>query len=224
MMHHELRHLVLVSALAIGLSGQDARADNPTAHNYTSGVYFGDYKPIEPKSLNEVPEPIRRKLRSHLLERLGERYLSRLTFAGGQLVDRDELYRVDPGAKNYKWPLFAYALFFRISVPEKGIEAYYAGIRLDQNGNVMQEIELPPVRRLPLKQDFLALTQAYAIAAKHNYNRNRLRPEIAYNRHIESIMYRLSEMISGDPATDRVIEIDAHSGRVISITKAHWNH
>lgn len=200
-----------------------AQTKQPTVANGPVSVYFGDYKPVEPKSLDEIPDQIRRKLQAHLIDRLGEKYVARLTFVGGQIVDHDELYRVDPAA-NYQWTVFAYSLIFRMSAPEKGITAYYARIELDKNGDVIQDIELPPVRRLPLKQDVIPLSHAYASASQHKFDRNKLRPEIAYNRDIESIVYQLSEVIGLQPQTDRVIEIDAHSGRVLHIRKAHWSH
>jgi hypothetical protein len=211
---------ILVAGAAHAVSSQ---ARQPTVANGPASVYFGDYKPTEPKSLDEIPDQIRRKLQAHLIERLGEKYFARLAFAYGQVVDDDELKRVDPGA-NYQWKVFAYSLAFRISAPEKGITAHFARIELDKNGDVIQDIELPPVRRLPLKQDFIPLSQAYATASQHKFDRNKLRPEIAYDRDIESIVYHLSEVIGLQPQTDRIIEIDAHSGRILRIRKAHWSH
>jgi hypothetical protein len=200
-----------------------AKAKQPTVANAPASVLFSDYEPVEPNSLDELPREIRRKLQAHLIERLGEKYFARLTFAYGQIVDHDELKRVDPKA-NYQWKVFAYSLTFRISAPEKGITAYFSRIELDKNGDVIEDIELPPVRRLPLKQDFIPLSQAYMRASRHKFDRNKLRPEIAYNREIESIVYQLSEVIGLQPQTDRVIEIDAHSGRVLGVRNAHWSH
>jgi len=200
-----------------------APAKQPTVANWPASVFFGDYKPVEPKTLDEIPGQIRRKLHAHLIDRLGEKYVARLRFAGGQIVDHDELYRVDPSA-NYQWKVFAYSLIFRISAPEKGITAYYARIELDKNGDVIRDIELPPVRRLPIKQNFIPLSQAYASASKHKFDRNSTRPEIVYDRDIESIVFQLNEVIGREPQIDRIIEIDAHSGRVLRIRKAHWSH
>ncbi len=167
--------------------------------------------------LYDIPKAIREQLRAHLVDRLGDAYFTKLSFAFAQTVDFDRLYKEEPGARDYKWTVFAYRLVFRIAAPEKGITAYFAAIELDKNGAVIKEIELPPVRRAPHKANFIPLTQAYAIAAKNGFATGSAWAELVYDPKIESVIYRLSERMNNG---DRTIEVDAHNGDVVRIQEA----
>jgi hypothetical protein len=222
--------LSFIAAVAIVLAAAWTSAAGPAKPQQTSvesGVSIvstGDYKPIEPQSLDEIPQDVRERLQTHLLDRLGKDYLASLTFAGGQIVDFDRLYVEEPNAKNYKWTVFAYRLLFRLAAPDKGITEYVAAIELDKNGGVIKEIELPPVRRSPLKANFISLTKAYATAAAHRFDVQQTSAELIYDRVTESIAYRLRQTVAyrSPTGTDRVIEIDAHSGRVLRVFESSW--
>ena len=79
---------------------------------YPGWTYFGLYKPPNPQSLADIPESIRLELIAHLQKRLGESFYRRLEFAGGQVVDIDDLRRIDPSSMNYRWEVPAYDLHF----------------------------------------------------------------------------------------------------------------
>lgn len=216
-----------MTALAVTAASTASPARRGHQTSVSTGISLvstGDYKPIEPKTLDEIPKKIRERLRAHLLERLGESYLAKLSFAGGQIVDFDDLYREEPNAKNYQWTVFAYRLVFRITAPEKGIAEYCAAIELDKAGAVIREIELPPVRRSPVKANFIPLAQAYALAARNGFNVDETSADITYDPKIESLVYRLRQTVEYRPpsGTDRVIEVNAHTGRVVSIHDSTW--
>jgi hypothetical protein len=78
-------------------------------------------------------------------------------------------------------------------MPEKGISEYLSGIWLDQNGDVIQEISLPPIRRFTLKQEFISLRQAYDTAANSGFNVRRTTAELRYDGNIQSIVYHLQQ-------------------------------
>lgn len=107
---------------------------------------------------------------------------------------------------------------------DKGITEYVAAIELDKNSNVIKEIELPPVRRSPLKADFIPLSQAYETASAHHFDVEKTSAELLYDQVTESIAYRLRQTIAYQPptGTDRVIEIDAHSGRILRTRESRW--
>ncbi len=185
-------------------------------------TYFGNYKPREPKSLNELPEKIRGKVENHLKARLGDAFYSKLQLSGGQIVDFDELYRVEPDAKNYKWKIFAYSLSFLLAEPKKGIKAYHARILLDPEGNILQEIDLPEIAQYPEKANIISLAEAKKVAAKNKFHLNRSNAGIAYDNERGSLVWTLEYKLKGDNYVwvDRIIRIDAHSGEVLSIGDA----
>ena len=183
---------------------------------------FGKYNPREPKSLSALPDKIRVKVENHLKARLGDMFYSKLQLSGGQIVDFDELYRVEPGAKNYKWNIFTYSLNFLLAEPKKGIKAYHARILLDSEGNVLQEIDLPQTAKNPEKANIISLAEARKIAAKHKFPPNRADAKISYDSERDSLVWTLGYRLKGDKYVwvDRIIRIDAHSGEVISLGDA----
>jgi len=180
-----------------------------------SSVSFGNYSPKEPTTLEELPIEIRSKLNAYLIDRLGKNYLARLQFVGGQVVDFEELYRINPGAKEYKWKIFAYRLGYRISVPEKGIASYIGYVELDREGNVQREIEFPAVRRFPPKGDFVTLGTARERAIRAGMSPERA--EMLYSPQDGSLVFRLTQTTSRSSGGGiiRYIDIDAHTGALL---------
>lgn len=178
---------------------------------------FGKYKPREPISLNELPKAVRQRLEAHLTERLGAEFYSKLKLSGGQIVDFDELYRVEPDARNYKWTVFAYGLSFMFSEPKQGLKAYHARILLDAAGNVLEEIDLPEIAKHPEKATLISLAAARKLAAKNGFPLDKTRVEIYYDRELGSLIWELEYKLKGNMYVwvDRSIRIDAHTGRVI---------
>lgn len=86
-----------------------------------SSVSLGNYNAVEPKTFEELPAEIRSKVNAYLIDRLGKDYLARLQFVGGQVVDFEELYRINPGAKQYKWKVFAYRLGIESPCRKRGL-------------------------------------------------------------------------------------------------------
>jgi uncharacterized membrane protein YkoI len=185
-------------------------------------TYFGNYKPREPKSLNELPEKIREKVENHLKARLGDEFYSKLQLSGGQIVNFDDLYRIEPDARNYKWTIFAYSLNFLLAEPKKGIKAYHARILLDSEGNILREIDLPQISKNPEKANIISLAEVRKIAAKQKFPLKRTNAEISYDAERDSLIWTLEYKLKGDKYVwvDRIIRIDAHSGEVISVGDA----
>src|SRR5262245_19693366 len=80
-----------------------AHAVEPREFSNAGWTWFGDYEPKSPRSLSEIPAPVRERLMEHLRARLGEGFVERLELTGGQVIDVAELRRVHPNSKNYKW-------------------------------------------------------------------------------------------------------------------------
>jgi hypothetical protein len=215
---HALPIVLFLSISALGLifPPRNAAAQQPaTVENHPNFVSLGNYEATKPASLADLPQAIVAKLNRHLVERFGADYYARLSFAGGQIVDFDELYRVNPSAKQYQWKVFAYRLGFMISAPEKGIKAYYGFIELDRNGDVQKEIEFPAVRLSPVKADFITLDSAYQRSIEAGLSP--VLAELQYSKQQDSIVIRLSRQIAdnGLTITYRTIEIDAHTRELL---------
>lgn len=187
---------------------------------------FGNYEPREPKSLSDLPEKIREKVENHLKSRLGDVFYSKLKLSSGQIVNFDDLYRVEPDARNYKWEIFAYSLNFLLAEPKKGIKAYHARILLASEGNIIREIDLPHISKNPDKANIISLTEARKIAAKQKFPLNRTNVEISYDTERDSLVWTLQYKLKGDKYVwvDRIMSIDAHSGEVISLGDAERSY
>src|SRR5688572_6110525 len=99
---------VLIFVSFCGAEGAACGTYKGYVEGWPSSTYLGEYKAKEVKSLDDLPDAIRAKLIAHMLNRLGPEYFSRLNVEAGQIVDFDELHRVNPRAKNYRWQVFAY--------------------------------------------------------------------------------------------------------------------
>jgi len=184
-----------------------------------SSVSLGNYQAKKPQSLEELPKEIRQKLETHLKSRLGEVFYSKLKLSGGQIVDFEELYKIEPNAKNYQWKVFTYRLTFMFSEPEKGIEAFHAAIELDFGGNVIKEIELPEIAKNLQKANIFPLSEAKKIAKKKRFPLERTLIELYYNSGSDSLEWSFKYKLKGDRFvwTTRYLQINAHTGEILSI-------
>lgn len=190
-------------------------------------VHFWPYTPEPIQNLDDLPTEIRERVDRHLTNRFGTSYYSNLSFIRGSYVDKAELYRVEPSAKDYKWTVYSYRLLYRFSDESKGVKAYTANIQLDHSGEVVREIGLPPTRQFPKKDKLISTLEAYAIASRvPTYSafgeidnpgfREELR--IWYLPDVGSLIYRFQKMVpdGGGHYDYQFVDIDAHSGEVYS--------
>jgi hypothetical protein len=148
--------------------GQDTRNPN-LVYEECSLIYFGDYHPKTPSSLSDIPDNIRTKLVSHLVDRLGQSFYSKIKINGGQIVNLDSLYIVNKNAKNYKWTPYSYYLCFSFEDIEKGIGLYTAQIVLDKEGTIIKDIALPSIKINPEKSSIISRKTALDIAKLHDF-------------------------------------------------------
>ncbi len=178
--------------------------------------FFGDYKPRETKSLEDVPEPARTRLVTHLKQRLGERFYSTLHLSGGQIVDFAEFHRIDPTWKEFKREVFAYNLHFRFRLPAKGIEYYTASIRLRTDGSVIEEIDLPNIVKHPERADFVSLSTAIQTATAAGFDIPRLdNVQIEYRPKDDRCVYTFEQLThhEGIKLSYKCLDVDAHTGK-----------
>lgn len=187
------------------------------AVKYPGWTYMGEYEPANPSSLDELQQNIREKVVEHLKSRLGEDFFRKLRFTGGQVVDFTELYRVNPRAKHYEWTVHAYDLHFEFTMPNKGIKSYTAQIKLNSDGSVLSEIDLPDFARHPEKLNFTSIAKVKRVAEKAGFDLTEAETEIDYDLRQDSIIWRFTKVVSDDGLIIQYknIEVDAHSGIVI---------
>ncbi|ANH80234.1 hypothetical protein A8C56_03875 [Niabella ginsenosidivorans] len=188
-----------------------------------STVEFGDYEPGTPESLTDLPDSIREKLEKHLLNRLGKKFYSKLKLNGGQIVDLDRLYIVNPRARYYQWVPYSYYLCFSFQAPEKGIGLYTAKIVLDKNGNIAKEIELPDISSHPEKANIIARKSALLIAKKSGFTEKTGKITLDYSSDAGSLTWCFERTIKDNGLTfvRETLKIDAHNGKVLGISNSH---
>jgi hypothetical protein len=217
-----VKRLAMRAIICAILAATAAIADVPKHVRKEAGYsYFGHYIPREAKSLDDLPEPARTRLVTHLKERLGERFYSTLQLAGGQIVDFAEFHRLDPGWKE-KW-VFAYNLHFRFRLPEKGIEYYTASIRLRSDGSVMQEIDLPSIAEHPDRGDFVSLSTAIQTATAAGFDVSHCgNIQIKYLPKYDRCVYSLEQLTrqKGVMLYYKCLEVDAHTGKQLRTFKS----
>ena len=182
-------------------------------------TYFSNYEPTVPKSLDDIPAPVREKVVAHLKKRLGEAFYASLRFAGGQVVDLAEFRRQEPNWRDFKWEVFAYRLNFQFQLPEKGIEVYQASIRLREDGSVIEEIDLPDMGKHPERAEFVALSEAVKLAVAEGFDVAKCDREMEYREKEDRCVYLFRQLDRKDgPALFfKCMDIDAHSGKTLRV-------
>ncbi len=204
-----------------------AAADAPTSiRSYAAGwSSLGGYEAIKPTSLDDLPEPVRTRLVTHLKKKLGEPFYSSLRLCGGQIVDFAEFHRREPSWKDFEWEIFAYNLHFEFCVPDKGIEYYRCDIRMRADGSVIEDIDLPDIALHPELGTFAPFPSAVQTAAAAGFDVSHCGFELSYRSNEGRFIYSIRQVVSLDrPAVGggrsydvRTIDIDARTGRTIRI-------
>lgn len=194
-----------------------AYAEEPREFSNAGWTWFGGYEPKNPKSLSEIPEPVRARLLSHLRSRLGEGFVERLEFTGGQIIDFAELRRVNPGSKNYKWEVPAYILHFAFKMPEAGIASYTSQISLRSDGSVLEDIGLPNFTASPGKLVLIPLSDAIEIAVLRGFARDQMHVDLKYDEKVDSLVWTIDQKVADDGVVIdfTTIDVSAHTGEVL---------
>lgn len=168
------------------------------------------YSPKSVDSLDQLPKEIVSKLQTHLIDRLGKDFYSRLKFAYGLIVDFDELRRVDPNA-NFQWEVFAYTAEFAFSMPDVGIKKYEAVIWLNKDGKIIREIDLPNISKNRDKAIIIPVKQAIKISKKNKFHQQHV--ELVYHLEEDSIAWK---MVRQDKdGSIWWLYISAHDGKIL---------
>lgn len=181
------------------------------------GISFGYYFPKEPQSIYDLPDSIRIKLESHLINRLGKDFYNKLELNGGQIVNLDRLYIVEDNAKNLQWTPYSYYLCFSFNDVSKGIGLYTSKIVLDKHGNIIEEIGFPRIKDSPNKGNLISISQAKKIAKEKGFYNDKTNVFFSYDKEADSLTwcfkqttYHENHTLSGSTWV-----IDAHNGEYL---------
>jgi len=185
---------------------------------WPGSLYLGDYDAPEVTSMADLPERVQAELAAHLRARLGDAVFSELVLTGGQAIDHDVLLNAEPSAADWQWRVPAYRLNFRLTRPDACLEAYYADISLDEEGRVLEEIDLPNVAAQGGRLQLVSLERARAAVRALGHG-GELPVEISYRPDLDSLVWVISpsDASSKDGVIIHFVEVvvDARDGRVV---------
>ena len=207
-----------------------AQKGNVDAGYRGSRYSFREYRPVTINRLNDLPPVVSSHLETHLKQRLGTHFYSRLRFDWGESINLDDLYRTEPYWKTQK--VGAYDLVFHFSDESKGLKAFYSKLLLDANGAVVDEINLPNLVSAPEKANLISVKEALRIAQK-DFAVQKIWPTFDYHRETDSFVWiiedsepvsqkgvcrsedgLLSLVLIGHGPYRRIF-IEAHTGRIL---------
>jgi hypothetical protein len=171
---------------------------------------MGGYEPDEIQSMVDLPTGIRAAVHENLEQRLGTEFLEQLEFSGGEIVDFEELYRINPGARDYRWIVPKYRLFFSFRARDLGIKEYRAEVELDENGAVISDIDLPRIAENPSKGTFVPFRIARKAATDRRFHATKV--QIEYMEKFDAIVWRFERW---DGAAHRYLAVSAHTAEVL---------
>jgi hypothetical protein len=221
----QLLAILLLFPIVLGASLNAAVASERDTIGGCGYTDYGDYEPKEPRSLLSLPKAIRTRVISHLTARLGPDVYSRLHFTGGQVVDIERLYRVEPDAREYEWVIPTYLLHFEIEFGADPTERYCAEISLDANGGVIDDIALPRTADDPAKIAVVSKAKALEVAATHDVPVERASFELAYAPAFDCLEWLVSFKVEEHLSSFRgqvlhLNAVDASKYRTAGITVA----
>ena len=209
-------------------------AQRPVESGYRGLSYsFRTYRPQIITKLSEIPMTLKNQLMAHLIQRLGKDFYSKLKFDWCEKVNLNDLYSVEPiwGHED----IAAYTLIFHVSDKPRGLKSFYCRIGLDENGQVVNEINLPKISEQPQKAELISSRKALEIAQRNGFDR-KSSPHFDYKSATDSFVWvfrdgnpDLTKQICRENTSDLSnllaigsgpygeIQIEAHTGRVLKI-------
>ena len=181
-------------------------------------VPYYPYQPRKIVSLGELPAGIQAKAKTELTARVGEEFLRRLHFAGGEIVDLDELHRVNPASRRFSPAVPTYLLRFDFSSPEVGIRRYTVSLVMRRDGSLLRGIDVPAVGTEPAKLGLKPLPEVSAEMARRGLiDPATTTATVTYDRARDALVWHFEQTLpgSGPEVKTRVVDVDARSGNIV---------
>jgi uncharacterized membrane protein YkoI len=161
--------------------------------------------------LNDLPSSIVEKVTNHLRDRVGDDFFGKLRFKYAEIVNFDDMERADPNAKR-QWKVYSFKLEYEFARPNVGIKSYEAEIWLDEDGDVIREIDVPPIAHDPAKVKIIPIKEAIAIGKTSGFRASSL--GVGYRTEDASIVWILER--NNKDGSHSKLEISAHTGAILS--------
>lgn len=187
-----------------------------------SRISFGQYEPKEPRSLEELPEGIRKKVIQHLLDKTGPAFYSRLYLSGGMLVNLSRLNKIEHYKGKYHWRPYPWYLCFSFSDTALGIGRYSGELVLDEEGNVMEDIDLPCIRDSIYKENIISMKEAKELARCLGYFTDSTYTDFAYDSDHDCFTWQFATYNKDRKEWtyhNKELVLNAHNGNVIAVSE-----
>ena len=106
---------------------------------------------------------------------------------------------------------------FKYADSRHGLKEYYARTRLDSDGEVIKEIDLPEVAKFPNKASIISVDAAADIARSHGFESKTMNIDIRYNEDAGSLVwiFYTSAGTHDFIGLTKILVVDAHSGQIL---------
>lgn len=181
---------------------------------------YGDSNKRIILDLKSLPSEIQYATENCLNERVGSDFRSKMNFVRAYEIDRDPSRngrRTNDSGRYY--------LFFEIKDFLAGIRSYVLRIDFDKSGVLLNKIEIPPIRRIPVLGNFVQFSVIKETANKAGIDLKKDRLDLGYASDQEQIAWFASREIFSlfGRKYIKTVVISAHSGKVLD-TGHHWRY
>jgi hypothetical protein len=180
------------------------------------------------RALDEIPRNVRARLEEYLELKVGSAFRQKLRFEEGQWLDREKLKEQFPIVYEENENLGSYDLTFFFSDPEKGLRAFYSEMRLNEDGSVNSEINLPDIAFDFSRAEIISCQVAYSIAAMQGFEVEYCSARFDYSEEQKSFVWIVSDSRRAEPdnllfqtfrGTYKSVDVNANTGAVIRAYK-----
>lgn len=224
---------VLMAVLLLAVSFTGAQTCNVDS-GYRGGaftVYYEQRHLVKlHRSLDEMPPQIREKLDKHLRDKLGSDFVKKLKLEYFEYLDLEQLRKEFPSLYDINAKIGAYDLLFRFSDKANGLKFYYVKMRLNEDGTVADEIDLPNIAFEPNKAKLIPCKRAVEIAASRGFPKQYQSVEFRYSPERGRFIWIIHDKRETTPDSEdflvtlghifNYIDIDANSGEVVRTYKS----
>lgn len=185
---------------------------------------FFNYEPREPRTLDDIPTAIAKKVVHYLKERVGEELFPNFTLVDGQIIELDELRAANPRYKNERT---AYYLCFSYRNLDAGIGMYTSKVELDSAGNVLQDIGFPEIKDNSVQKHIVSLKAIKEkVRNRGFYQADTTQTDLIYYAKRNILVWKFSNTTfhRDHTVTTEELTYNAHNGNFIKArtTKGLW--
>jgi hypothetical protein len=218
-----MRIIFVICLLFLSLAYQAFGQNCPIETGYVAGSYFSnEIKRVTIHKFNEVPLTVSLKAKEQLVNRVGEKFLSKLKFSYGYAV----LFENNQAEEDFAiQKADAYILVFVYSNRNKGIKEFRFDLVLNADGSLFRDIYFPNLANDSNKANIISCQQAIDIASQNGFQRDKVFPKLEYDGASDSFVWVIADLrprvldkpLAIGKGIYKQIEIDAVTSKVLKI-------